>query len=582
MFLVTTADERTWNKDKKIIFLGEWCKLYSRKHIWEKLDFETLPYHWDNRDKFFRDRKYLSIVYERYLENISNTLNIIHNCYYPIRYWRILIGVWLLHFIEIIFDRYVCLKKVVESCSVKSTWIIHSDDSRWIPQDMHQFHQFYISDFWNHHIFGEIIKHLNLLSYKHINIEYAKYTDDRREFPLNNFKKSIKPFIASILNKTGNFSNKIYFSSSMFGKKHQAYLELCLGQIPQLIEANVSLPHFSTSETRFLYNYSIAKNEFEELLEFIIPKQIPAAYLEGYKCLRQKALRLYPNNVKTIFTANSYHFNEGFKVWSAEKVNQGTKLLIGQHGGNMGSSSISSTEDYQIDISDQYFSWGWVTADQGKVIPLPAIQLLRFKKNLTPDKRGGILHILSSLPRYSYIMYSVPLASQFLDYLNDQIVFLNNLSEPVINLLKVRLDSTRSYGWFVRERLKDNGFENILDNENKDILKTLKRFRLCIATANTTSFLETFSADFPTLLFWCSNHWELRPEAKPLYDMLYNCGILHYTPDSAVKKLYEIYDDPIAWWGQEFIQKAKNEFCAQFAVTSDDWLKKWKMAVKSL
>ena len=39
-FLITTADERTWPKKKhELIFLGEWCRLYDRKHIWQKIDY---------------------------------------------------------------------------------------------------------------------------------------------------------------------------------------------------------------------------------------------------------------------------------------------------------------------------------------------------------------------------------------------------------------------------------------------------------------------------------------------------------------------------------------------------------------
>ena len=30
-FLVTTADENTWPENEKILFLGEWCRLYARK-----------------------------------------------------------------------------------------------------------------------------------------------------------------------------------------------------------------------------------------------------------------------------------------------------------------------------------------------------------------------------------------------------------------------------------------------------------------------------------------------------------------------------------------------------------------------
>ena len=88
MFLITTADERAWNKSEKNIYLGEWCKLYSRKHIWGKLDYPTLPYHWDNRNKYFNDYKYLSDIYEKYLSIMVIEMNKIHHVKYSKRLLR--------------------------------------------------------------------------------------------------------------------------------------------------------------------------------------------------------------------------------------------------------------------------------------------------------------------------------------------------------------------------------------------------------------------------------------------------------------------------------------------------------------
>ena len=51
MFLVTTANQDFWKTGEKILFLGEWCKLYDQKHIWSKLAYETLPSHWEDREK---------------------------------------------------------------------------------------------------------------------------------------------------------------------------------------------------------------------------------------------------------------------------------------------------------------------------------------------------------------------------------------------------------------------------------------------------------------------------------------------------------------------------------------------------
>ena len=39
------------DKNEAILFLGEWCRLYSRKFVWNDLDAIVVLYHWDNREK---------------------------------------------------------------------------------------------------------------------------------------------------------------------------------------------------------------------------------------------------------------------------------------------------------------------------------------------------------------------------------------------------------------------------------------------------------------------------------------------------------------------------------------------------
>ena len=70
-FLITTSDERTWKKDEKILFLGEWCKRLSREELWGQLDYKVLPYHWDDRNRMFSDYQYLKDVYEKHLKILS-------------------------------------------------------------------------------------------------------------------------------------------------------------------------------------------------------------------------------------------------------------------------------------------------------------------------------------------------------------------------------------------------------------------------------------------------------------------------------------------------------------------------------
>ena len=93
--LVTTSDERTWPKDKSIIFLGSWCLNYNRKDVWSNLNYQVESYHWDNGNKFSDDYKRLSLIYKRALMQCAKELNKIHNVEYSYKYWEIVIGLLL-------------------------------------------------------------------------------------------------------------------------------------------------------------------------------------------------------------------------------------------------------------------------------------------------------------------------------------------------------------------------------------------------------------------------------------------------------------------------------------------------------
>ena len=76
--LVTTALEETWKKEENILFLGEWCKKPHREIIWNKFDFETVDYHWNDREKLNEDYLYSKKLYQVLINEISNCLNLYH------------------------------------------------------------------------------------------------------------------------------------------------------------------------------------------------------------------------------------------------------------------------------------------------------------------------------------------------------------------------------------------------------------------------------------------------------------------------------------------------------------------------
>ena len=156
--------------------------------------------------------------------------------------------------------------------------------------------------------------------------------------------------------------------------------------------------------------------------------------------------------------------------------------------------------------------------------------------------------------------------------------------QELVQLIKLRLYA-HDFEWNLKSRLIDKGCNQAIDsseNHNKSFYKRLSECRLCITTYNATTFLETFSVNYPTLLYWDPKYFEIREDAKTYYNMLEDVGILHYTPASLVLKLEEIYEKPMKWWKQESIQKAKDEFCKRFANSENSFVEDYKMKINEV
>ena len=110
----------------------------------------------------------------------------------------------------------------------------------------------------------------------------------------------------------------------------------------------------------------------------------------------------------------------------------------------------------------------------------------------------------------------------------------------------------------------------------KSMHEELNTSRLSIHSYNSTTFLETLSANFPTCLYWKPEFFELRKSAVPYFNILREAGILYDDPKAAAKKLNEIYEDPLSWWSTPEVQDARDKFCHQFARTNDNWIAEWK------
>lgn len=579
MFLITTADQRFWRTDGPILFLGEWCKLFSQRTVWEKLSYEVLPYHWDDRKKLYQDYLYLGKLYEQTLIQMKDLLNRIHGVDHSLRYWRIVIGPWLFYFIQILYDRYLSIITAIEFGKVTGTLVGRYDEAKWLPRDFPCFLSWFVNDDYNHYIYSRIIEFTGKLPFEVIETkDEGNHSDDHTgnaKHPL-----ATKTILRKLIEFYGKIVpdrfNQIVLITSYLNHLDLIRLQLSLKQIPYLLPPSVEAPESGIDlDTREKLSLNPAKSEFEELLGKMIKEQIPLIYVEGYAQMNKRSLKAYPGKASVIFTANAYFSIEAFKFWAAHHVDRGVKFVGTQHGGLHGTGLWFSIESHEIKIYDLFYTWGWKSSVYKNTKPLAAAKLNN-AKGIRSKKDGRILLVLSAVPRYSYHMFSGSVASSgMLSYIDDQYRFVKALYKENQKQLLVRL-YIHDYGWRQKERWLNEFPEVKCCFADKSMIDQLKECRLFIGTYNATSYLETFVANFPTILFWNPEHWELRSSAIPYFDELRNVGILHDTPKSAASMVNKISHDPVSWWKQPEIQAAKDEFCFQFAHTSNSWLKKWK------
>ena len=564
--------EETWPNDPEtsVLFLGEWCRLYSRKEHWSKMNAEIMPYHWDDRNKLYNDYQYLNNLYENTLKALTKQLNEIHSVSHSLRYWRILAGPWVAFFMQMVFDRWSMLNSAFKSYDINCCKILLTVDNTFIPKDHNEFNNMCIDDNWNEMIYGQLLKEYRK---DHIDFEYITIKNDQVENTyrdnglIRSSPSSLKQFLLSAINKYKywmNSSDDFFFFKTYLPSAIEDELLLRLGQKPKpWATPHIPIVEASMGMRKWIVDKYNEFDEFSNIIGRMIPLHLPTAYLEGYNSLVNLIENLtWPKKPKCIFASNGIQTVDLLKAWAAQKVEDGTSLTIGQHGGHYGIGKWSMIEEHEISISDRYLSWGWSDPNQPKVHPVGQIKNVR-PLGINHAEQSGLLLMTNATPRQSYYLYSTPFSSQWLDYLEGEFIFTENLNPLIYNDMLVRL-YVHDYGWEQEKRWNDRFPDLALDLGKKNIFELIAKSRLIVATNNGAVHLEAFTMDIPTVIFWNPNHWEIRDSAVPYFDELKRVGIFHETPESAALHVSEVWDDVDGWWKSKPVRDVLEQFKSQY------------------
>jgi putative transferase (TIGR04331 family) len=592
--LVTTALEETWGDDVPVLFLGEWCRTYKRKHIWSKVDaLVAQPFGVEPAQKLI-DIDYVDQLAIKILSELSEELNKFHQVQHSERYWNIVLGHWLKRYVSIAFNRYHTVDQALKNYDIEGTISFEDSGYTLATSDSLDLILACNDDKWNHTFYKRIMAYMGQIELRQNLTSQGwgeGYGCDRvgsDEVFMRTMRRGKKIFSAMAFHGIGATLGRLlgligtkfgrntdaFFIASYLPVKVELKLHLALGQLPQfwICPPTGELKNDSKPRANLKLNCDHFEG-FEKYVRWQLAEVIPACYLEGYKNLVKTTEELkWPKNPKFIFTSNAFDTEEIFKVWAASKVEKGIPYIVGQHGNNYGTCVWRGSWCWPERMtSDKFITWGWTTSEN----EIPAFVFSNAgRRSRQFDNAGGLL-LIERCREPSSCNYDTHY--EFIMYMEEQFRFVEYLPDHIQQKLIVRLlPYAQGDGSYLEQRWNDRSNHIKTERGELNIRKLISQSRLIVHSYDSTGILETLALNIPTICFWRDDLSHLLPSAKPYYELLHNAGILFYSSETAAKFIDFHWDDISEWWESEKVQEARQIFCEQYARTADHQVQEMK------
>ena len=592
--LITTPIEISNNKEKKIIFLGEWCKKKDQENIWKNLESFTHKHHWVDQQKLYSDREKVSLMYEKILKILSNKLNLFHKVNLDLKSWRIILGPWLTFYTVCIFDKWETLRVFFD----KNT---DNKEVNSYEGNNEIFYNFGTEDFWKKATLNDFWQHKNFLRIiesQHKDKIKINKIENNISFPFlrnktnNEFsnKSTINPFQKTLLIFENFFSSfGLRFNTTIIESFYGSKLDL----LKILIKSKI-FPCFYLNSFKFKFfepknhiNLDVRRslfsdikeelNVFEKYIFSCLITDFPIAYLEKFNEIDNLNKSINNLKKKSIFTMTSYVFNERFKIWLARMINKGAKLNLANHGGCF-PYKVESFLDHDYKIADKCFTWFKPFRDCQK--QASAIQLIK-SKNITRSQDPKLCLVIScDVLRYPMKFQSCPYVEQSKDLFDDTCSIIKNLKMEVYKNVVYRCYS-KGWGFDMPARFLETFRDlEVRDLEKKTIYEDFKNTKLVISTYPDTVTAESIMANIPTIITFSTKLYHLAPSMAPILETLKKNNIFFDNPESASNHINKIWSQPDDWWKNKSTQNAIGELKNYAFNVNKDWIDEWSKIFK--
>jgi len=571
--LIVSSNQLTWKFDRPVIFLGQWCCLYQDREIWGCMDgMLAKPYGLDQNEKE-KNHAESRRLEEAILPVLIKVLNGHHKVSYDSRCWQIILGHWLRQFIELMLNRVKTLQQCFKTYPINGVTLSIMPNFQLAPKN--SLDSIFLSnkDEWNNHLTKRILDLMDGINCP-IELIYINKTLQKKENPAtwkNLGKKIIKDWFRSLVNSVATYlsENNSYFVFNTYLPKYlELKLQLHLKQVPIIpmsVEFGTATVSSKALREELTFEFLKCFNhdcEVTRIIGSMIFELLPICYLEAFsELIKLVDQQPWPKSPRLIFTSNSFHTDEIFKIYTARNVQMGTSYLVGQHGNNYGTSRYLNPSIQEV-TADKYLTWGWT---DGLAQHTPAFNLRAPKiKYKTKSGNQGLLLIMKA-PEHRITTWDC--SAEYGEYLVQQFKFIECLPDRVKMSLTIRLHAAHSLQeWDEGKRFHHLNPKIQIDYGNLPIERLISKSKLVVHAYDSTGLLQTLAGNVPSIGFWQGGVNHLRESAVPYYQLLAESGVLQFTPESAANLISECWDDVNGWWHQERIQFARKKFCERYSL----------------
>ncbi len=572
MFLATTALKEFWDPADELMLLGPWC---SHAGLNGHAAAPTLADPWRSAQRYEEALRYCEDSSERMLAALSGYLREALGLDRGPRYWRIILYPWLIYHLQQMYDHYVSLQDAFARRELRT--ILLQERSFRTPRDINEFTRLALGDAFNLQVYSQLLKGRGFaaraLDTWPTSIEALP--------PKGSVKLGLKRAAFSLLSRAPGSAGQVVFSDLHLSREEN--LSLMTGSrlkaIPYFGELPLgSIPAAVMDERRAGLGRLPSQDEFEKLFVEALPRNFPSLYLEGHAQARRTAIPRGPAP-KVVFTGVGWHYSEAFKFAAAEWSERGSRLWGWQHGGGYGYLRQTDAERLERAVCDRYYTWGWSKLDADpRLRDLPPPQFARVTRSGPGE---GLFLVVMAPDVHNIRLLRCSNGELAADYIAREARFWNGLPASLRSSARLRLPR-KDWGWGQEKRLRAACPDLALDDSAVPFTQRLSEGRLFVFDLPTTTFLEAFAADAPSILTWNPDAHSFRASAAPCFDALKRVGILFDEPEAAAAQAARVYGRAQEWWNEPERRAAHRKFAELFARRDDDWLRAWLRELENL